>query len=125
MGETDDTGVVTEVFVEWRTVVPDKAQGEAELNAAFLKKAEDELEENGDFIVPDDNDDEDDESDDGENKEADTPAGDRKRVWSIATRKNETTMLYNTFIVALKHHIFSFFSGLFWSSFLTKKVMKK
>ena len=32
--------------------------------------------------------------------------------------------LYNTFIVNY-HHIFSFFFSLFWSSFLTKKVVLK
>ena len=82
MGETDDTGVVTEVFVEWRTscTTTNAREEKPSWTRRFLEEgAEDELEENDDFIVPDDNDDEDDESDDGENKEADTPAGDRRK----------------------------------------------
>ena len=73
-GNRSIRGVANELYYD------ERSRREAELDAAFLEEgAEDELEENDDFIVPDDNDDEDDESDDGENKEADTPAGDRRK----------------------------------------------
>ena len=73
-GNRSIRGVANELYYD------ERSRREAELDAAFLEEgAEDELEENDDFIVPDDNDDEDDESDDGENKEADTEAGDRRK----------------------------------------------
>ena len=73
-GNRSIRGVANELYYD------ERSRREAELDAAFLEEgAEDELEENDDFIVPDDNDDEDDESDGGENKEADTPAGDRRK----------------------------------------------
>ena len=73
-GNRSIRGVANELYYD------ERSRREAELDAAFLEEgAEDKLEENDDFIVPDDNDDEDDESDDGENKEADTPAGDRRK----------------------------------------------
>ena len=74
-GNRSIRGVANELYYD------ERSRREAELDAAFLEEgAEDELEENDDFIVPDDNDDEDDESDErDENKEADTPAGDRRK----------------------------------------------
>ena len=72
-GNRSIRGVANELYYD------ERSRREAELDAAFLEEgAEDELEENDDFIVPDDNDDED-ESDEETNKEADTPAGDRRK----------------------------------------------
>lgn len=72
-GNRSIRGVANELYYD------ERSRREAELDAAFLEEgAEDELEENDDFIVPDDNDDED-ESDEETNKEADTEAGDRRK----------------------------------------------
>ena len=72
-GNRSTRGVANELYYD------ERSRREAELDAAFLEEgAEDELEENDYFIVPDDNDDED-ESDEETNKEADTPAGDRRK----------------------------------------------
>ena len=72
-GNRSIRGVANELYYD------ERSRREAELDAAFLEEgAEDELEENDDFIVPDDNDDED-ESDEETNKEADTEASDRRK----------------------------------------------
>ena len=75
-GNRSIRGVANELYYD------ERSRREAELDAAFLEEgAEDELDdENDDFIVPDD-DSEDDSGDDEreKNKEADTPAGERKK----------------------------------------------
>lgn len=82
-GNRSIRGVANELYYD------ERSRREAELDAAFLEEgAEDELEENDDFIVPDDNDDED-ESDEETNKEADTEAGDRRKRVLVDSEEEE------------------------------------